>query len=297
MARSQCHPPENDAHMLGLSRLPQLREFESPRVVLVFDEIRRNLYERDEFAEFCWFAREYSRCYRFHCDGAAFRLRSIHGLMSRIAEDLVGHVGKSDGNCFSVAVGDQRVQQVYWDFESFLSEVCIALDLLARIVGPAFKQHTPLSFSRLCKVEDSHPLLDLFCTAQQRWVTRLKDYRDCFTHYTPVDTLLMVSADRRREGWRIRAKLPVNPNAREIEHFRFSWRVELLSYAINVHRRLVAFDRALASGVLALYKSGRFPVRTDSLLGVGQRERKKSPDGASRVASPRALRRGGGDCG
>jgi hypothetical protein len=42
----------------------------------------------------------------------------------------------SEGNCFELSVGNERVRQAYWDFASFLSEVSITLDLLARIVGP-----------------------------------------------------------------------------------------------------------------------------------------------------------------
>jgi hypothetical protein len=56
----------------------------SPEVVRTFDRIRRMLDDRDEFAEFCWFAREYPRCYRFHFNGAEFRLTSIHTVMSAL---------------------------------------------------------------------------------------------------------------------------------------------------------------------------------------------------------------------
>jgi hypothetical protein len=75
------------------------------------------------------------------------------------------------------------------------------------------------------------------------------------------------------EGWRLRAKLPINPNCREILGFRYSKRTELLSYAIGVYKRLLALDRAVANAVMKLYKTNLFPVRRDALFFVGRRNR------------------------
>jgi hypothetical protein len=100
----------------------------------------------------------------------------------------------------------------------------------------------------------------------------LKDYRDCFTHYTPVDTLLSVCLRKYRNGWELRAKLPTNPNVREILGFRFSRRVELLRYAVTVYRHMSAFDKAVARALWKLYRVGDFPVRKDALFFVGKRE-------------------------
>src|SRR5207302_10828818 len=121
-----------------------------------------------------------------------FRFTSIYRLIQTLRSDRARQLGAPDGDTFELGLSDIRVTQVYWDFESFLSEVSIALDLLARVVGPAFREESPPSFNRLCRWPISHPLLDVFRRAQRRWVNRLKDYRDCFTHYTPVDTMLMV---------------------------------------------------------------------------------------------------------
>jgi hypothetical protein len=259
--------------LLGYLRpLPEFTKA-SPAVVLVHDKIRRELDEVDGFEEFCLFAREYPRCYRFHFDGAKFRLRSLHDLLQRIRANLATQVSEADGDTFEVGLSDIRVAQVYWDFESFLSEVSITLDLLARVVGPAFPQESPPSFNRLCKWTGSHPLLDVFRRAQKRWVNRVKDYRDCFTHYTPVDTMLMVVLRRYPDRWEVRAKLPTNPNVREILGFRFSRRVELLRYALRVYADLVAFDAAVARTLSRLYAKKNYPVRRDRLFFVGRRER------------------------
>jgi len=257
----------------SLPSFPELRDLGSPAVVLIHDKIRQNLDDLEDFAEFCWFAREYPRCYRFHFNGAEFRLKSVYGLMRTLQTDLVCQYSQLKGDTFSCSVGNIKVEQVYWDFESFLSEVSVALDLLARIVGPAFSEQSPSSFNKLCKMAGSHPILDLFRLAQKRWVSRLKDYRDCFTHYTPVDTMLHVDLRRYADRWEIRAKLPINPNVREIIGFRYSRRVELLRYALSVYRNLIAFDRAIARIISHLYRQKRYPVRKDNLFFVGRRMR------------------------
>jgi hypothetical protein len=245
----------------------------SPQVVHVFDEVRSSLEEDDKYAEFYWFAREYPRCYRFHVSGATFRLQSIYSLMSSICWELERDRRNTEGDLVSLGISNRRVEQVYWDFESFLSEVNVALDLLARCVGPAFRQESPPSFNRLCKWDVDHPLIHEFRRAKKNWVNRLKDYRDCFVHYTPVDTVLSISLVQYASGWALRAKLPKNPNAREILRFRHSRRNELLRYAIHVYRRFLAFDRAIAQIVQEQYASGRFPVRYENLFSLGQRSR------------------------
>jgi hypothetical protein len=263
-------PPAGD--FAYLPALPKFRD-RSPAVVVLHDKIRRELKDVDGFEEFCWFAREYPRCYRFHVDGAEFRLKSIHDLMRSLRADLAAQMPAPDGDTFECGLSNIRAAQVYWDFESFLSEVSIALDLLARVVGPAFREESPPSFNRLCKWSGTHPLLDLFRRAQTRWVNRLKDYRDCFTHYTPVDTMLMVVLRRYPDRWEVRAKLPTNPNVRDILGFRFSRRVELLRYTLRVHGDLMALDRAVARTLLRLYRHKQYPVRKDRLFFVGRRER------------------------
>jgi hypothetical protein len=157
--------------------------------------------------------------------------------------------------------------------------VNIALDLLARVVGPAFRQQTPPSFNKLCKSSLSHPILDVLRKHQARWVSRMKDYRDCFTHYTPVDTLLHVSLVYYPSGWQVRAKVPINPNVRDIMGFRFSRRVELLGYAFRTYANLRALDRVVASTVWKLYLSGEFPLRSDHLFFLGSRRRESGSAG------------------
>jgi hypothetical protein len=108
----------------------------------------------------------------------------------------------------------------------------------------------------------------VMATAQSRWVTKLKSYRDCFTHFTPVDTLLWIGLQQYRDGFHIRAKLPVNPEVREILGFRFSRHVELLKYALTTWRHMAALDRAVAREIALAYRRGGYPMRTSGLFFV-----------------------------
>ena len=251
----------------------------SPDVVRVLDQIRFQLDTLDEqpgsddYAEFTWFAREYPRCYRYHLACAEYRLRGIHSLFCEIHEELAPKVAETPTLSYT-AIEHLRVYRIYWDFESFLSEICIALDLLARVAGTAYSQPMPPNFNRFCKKEGDNGLLRIMKRAQLRWVNRLKDYRDCFTHYTPVDTALQVGLTQYSDGFHIRARLPVNPNVRDILGFRFARRVELLRYACTVWQHMTALDRAVAAEIARAFANGDYPKRTSNLFFLGQRERK-----------------------
>jgi hypothetical protein len=180
----------------------------------------------------------------------------------------------NDSSLFELSQGEQRVHRIYWDFESFLAEIGIALDLLARIVGPAYRDEMPPNSNRFCRKQiPDDTSLALFQTAQQDWVNRMKDYRDCFVHYTPVDTMLSIRMVRRKAGWETRCKIPSNPNEREIMRFRFPLRAELLRYALSVRRRMRRLDKDIAAQIDTAYQSGLYPVRKHGLFSVGRRER------------------------
>src|SRR5271157_1539021 len=121
---------------------------DSPRLVGVLDRIRFQLSKNDhegEMDEVAWFIREYPRAYRYHLECADFRLQSISELYRELHRELAARVG-NDPAVFEVSQGDHRVRRIYWDFESFLAEIGIALDLLARIVGTAYRHEMPPSF-------------------------------------------------------------------------------------------------------------------------------------------------------
>jgi hypothetical protein len=75
---------------------PEFDDLTSPAVVLFHDKIRRDLDDVEEFAEFCRFAREYPRCYRFHFNGVKFRLKSVYSLMRSLRSDIIREI------CFEI---------------------------------------------------------------------------------------------------------------------------------------------------------------------------------------------------
>jgi len=255
--------------------LPALPKFSiySPQVVQVFDKIRFNIDSRDDcdyLAEFSWFAREYPRCYRYHLECAQYRLESIYHRYVVAHEYFVSKNSQKSDVQSAGGCSTKDVNIIYWDFDSFLSSINSALDLLARIIGPAYKEHTAPSFNKLCKKASDGPVR-LLQKAQSVWVRRMKDYRDCFVHYTPVDTINMITTVPSNKGWQIRVKLPVNPNARDILGFRYSKRVELLRYAISTYKHMTALDKGVAKNILHLYKKGDFPKRSTDLFFLGKR--------------------------
>ena len=247
--------------------------YDSPEVVKALDKIRFELQDKDvdEYGEFCWFAREYPRCYRYHIDCARYRLQSINEKYIEAKEYFEKNLKDKSENCFGSSYSSLSVEAIYWDFESLLSSINTALDILARIVGVAFKEQTPPSFNKLCKKELGI-LTDTFRKAQKTWVSRMKDYRDCFVHYTPVDTMLYISADLYKDGWYIRCKLPTNPNSRDILGFRYSRKVELLNYACTIYKHMMALDKSIAKEIKLLYKKNEFPIRKTNLFFLGVRD-------------------------
>jgi hypothetical protein len=245
-------------------------------VVQVLDRIRLELvdaYPDGEMEEFTWFAREYPRAYRHHLECASFRIATVSKLYAELHRDLVARLDH-DRPPLELVVSDIRVKRIYWDFESFLGEIGSALDILARIVGVAYRIEMPPNFNKFCRKEIAEdPYLLIFRAAQKRWVHRMKDYRDCFVHYTPVDTQLSIRLVRRAKGYETRCKLPINPNERDITRFRFPLSIELLRYAISLHRNMRSLDKAVAALLERGYREQSYPARTRGLLTVGRRER------------------------
>lgn len=258
--------------MMGIKELPKLPKFskESPKIVKVLDRIRFDSDKKEEYSEFYWFSREYPRCYRYHLNCAEFRLKSIYKKYQEAHKYFRNHLMKVGENCYETSYSNPQTYIIYWDFESYLSAINSALDLLARIVGTAYDEQMPISFNKLCK-KNLDGLAVILKKAQLKWVSRMKDYRDCLIHFTPIDTILGISAGRYSNGWELRGKLPVNPNVRDILGFKFSRRVELLRYAISVFRNMSALDAAVSKEIHKLYRAEQYPKCITNLFFRGSR--------------------------
>ena len=106
------------------------------------------------------------------------------------------------------------------------------------------------------------------------------------THFTPTDPILSVQVNEYADVWEARAKLPVNPEAREILRFRYNRRVEVLRYGIQTYKRLLAFDRAIAKEISRLHRIGKYPRKRTGLFQLG-RGKAESDVGAQPSRKPR----------
>jgi hypothetical protein len=253
--------------ILPLPVLPAPK-LEAPAVVRFFDYVRSSLESDVNSSEFCWFAREYPRCFRYHIEHAELRLRQISHTYSCLHArytDLLAHADTRLAMEFT-SHSTITAKKVYWNFEAYLNAVNSALDILARCVGVAYHEHVPGTLNRLCARKDLCGPADVLRRAQVRWVQEMKDFRDCFAHYTAPETVVGISLVRYSDGWQVRAKIPTNPNVRDILGFRYSRRMELLQYSIRVWKRIKALDNLLAKELARLHRTGEFPKRTHNLL-------------------------------
>lgn len=148
------------------------------------------------------------------------------------------------------------------------------MDILARIAGIAYTEQTPVSLTKISKKKELSGIVDLFRVAQIEWINDMKDYRDCFVHYTPVDSQVYVTIYRLKKNWKMWCKIPTNPNVRSGDSFIFSKRRDLLRYSITVYENLMKLDLLIAKRIEQLYESGEFPKRINNLFNIGQRGRK-----------------------
>jgi len=259
-------------------KIPELPPFPkySPELVRTLDKIRYDIDKKDkegEHFEFYWFAREYPRFYRYHISHAEHRLNQIHEKYRMIRDEEITKIDTSVFQSPEFSVSNHLTHEIYWDFEAYLLAISAALDLLARVVGTAYPNQTPLSFNKLCKKTELTGVVDILRKAKKRWVNRFKDYRDCFVHYTPADNRVYADVLSDDGELTLRCKLPTNPNIRTVEGFRYSKKIEVLKYAITLYAHMSALDKAVGKEIMQLYKSGLYPMRTRHLFFVGQRDK------------------------
>ena len=187
-----------------LPRLPKIATaLQSPPIVRFCDSVRFQADQPPEMDEFLWFIREYPRLYRRHVDHIDHRLANIHTTYTDFHRRLCGILTQENPIRFGgSATFDADVNTIFWDFEALLSATGSALDILVRIVGTAFREQTPPNFNKLRTGKRwlGDPIIGILEDAFAQWVERLKAYRDCFVHYTPIDTLLTIRYERYADG-------------------------------------------------------------------------------------------------
>lgn len=174
-------------------------------------------------------------------------------------------------NCYEIAHDDYEVRKIYWDFESYLSALSCSLDALAHVVGTAYDHDgQPLpSYNTLCRKNQPTRFTEIFCKAEQKWAKRLRSYRNCFVHWTPIDTDLTINMRLHRNKWDLRCGLPTNPEVCEIDGFRYTRRAELLRYSISLWNEMLGLDHRVAREINRAYAAGEYPKRISDLFFTG----------------------------
>lgn len=262
---------KNHKVVLNIPRRPIFPK-NSPALVRVLDKVRK-AFDDDEYGEFYWFAREYPRIYHYHLNHAQYRLELIYKRYEHFHSVVLQKIGSGEieEGSFGFAESADFAYRIYWDFEAYLSAINTAIDVLARIVGTAYKEQLPPSFNKVCRKNNLGGLVSILQQAKEQWVSRLKDYRDCFVHYTPVDNLVFIQSELYSDGWEIRCKLPSNPNTRDMMRFKFSRRSELLRYSLSVWRHMQKLDKDVASYIFDEFNAGRYPQKIHGLFTTGMR--------------------------
>lgn len=172
-----------------------------------------------------------------------------------------------------MALSNIKTKVMYWEFESLLSSANISLDITARILSTAFKEQLPPNFNKACKNKnDTYGIISFLNSEKDGWVSKMKDYRDCFIHYTPVDTVLSIEAIKLKNKWFIYGKLPINPNERDITRFEFNYDVDVLKYSVFIYEKILNLDKEISLKLLKMYDDKIYPVRTNGLFNIGRRE-------------------------
>lgn len=258
-----------------LPKLPQM-PLGSPKIVLVLDKIRFELEKNGEkYDEFCWFAREFPRYYRYHVDNIKYRLQTISNIYEEAKVEVLDEINTDHGEALPFEFSSSSIlsRRAYWDFEALLNATGSALDILARVSGLAYRQTQPPSLNKICKGKELEGIVELFRQAKIEWVDVMKDYRDCFVHYVPVDSLLSIKVYPLNKNWKMWCKIPTNPNARNSLSFVFSRKLDLLRYSITIYKNLMNLDREVSEKIRELYRKGEYPKRINNLFSVGTREK------------------------
>ena len=255
--------------------IPKIQAIKNHQLLIVkkLDEIRFEIEEKgDEYFEFHWFAREYPRFLRYHIDNIKFRLNTIGKLYELHKKELLDK-NKSD-EIYEMAISSEKSTQIYWEFEAFLNATSAALDIISRISGLAYSEQTPIALNKITKKKELTGIVDILRKAKTDWIDEMKDYRDCFVHYTPVDSRVYVTVYKSTKSWKMWCKIPTNPNIRNAEKFEFSKKRDLLSYSNNIFKQIIKLDKQIAEKISELYINKEYPKRIENLFNIGQRSRK-----------------------
>lgn len=126
----------------------------------------------------------------------------------------------------------------YYEFDAWLSSAIRVYDTSRYIIWDAFRGTgtIPASFEGVVKKTGENIPDELKQRLEQSWSSygaRIKAYRDCIHHYSPLDFGISTARTKALSGliWSTEMHIPDNPEVRSKAKFRFDNRIDALTFA------------------------------------------------------------------
>lgn len=182
------------------------------------------------------------RASAYHVD----RMVELYARTTTLFEDLHPVGTASRGN----TSGDE----VYFEFDAFVTSARRVYEHLRRLLWKHFsgKGNSPVTFAKLVgAIPDLPPELRQSLT--KSWHTTgtiLKHYRDCISHFVPLDPGSHTSWLEPRDGrWTMTVRIPANPESKSRRMFEFDGGPDALTYSYESLCHLVDLSEEASAAV------------------------------------------------
>lgn len=149
--------------------------------------------------------------------------------------------------------GNVAGDRVYFEFDAFIASARRVYEHLRRVLWKKFsgRGDAPSTFAKLTRKVDFPPRLQESLTSS--WLDhgqRIKDYRDCISHFVPLDPGLRTSwLEPIGERWGMTVRIPSNPDAKSRRSFSFDNGPDALSYAYETLVHLTELSEIVEASI------------------------------------------------
>ena len=202
---------------------------------------------------------KHARYFEHYYDHAKFRLKNIHVNYGRMAEYFANE-HKKCGNTNLHQVWSDESNQIFWDFEDYITAIRTSLDILTVICRPAYKGDTPRTFFDYCEFSITDPLHDLFEKANINWAGTMRNYRVQYIHYAPINDVPAIRLLKHGSDFELNARIPDSPlKTPGSKKFTYEKNIDVLTYSIDLFNHLSAFETSVATEIELLSKNREYP--------------------------------------
>jgi hypothetical protein len=146
--------------------------------------------------------------------------------------------------------------ELYFELDALTAKARRTYDALGHVIWDAYghpRDRCPGNFANFLDVCNRVPDV-LHSRLSQSWNTfgvKLKDYRDCILHYTPLDTRIGSACMVRLDcgAWSAKIFIPDNPEARAASKFTFDRRLDALNYGWELTSEVIDVSALVADSI------------------------------------------------